>query len=148
MSEVDFATAFGQLILLLTTLAGLWFTNYRESRNRKWDLEDRKRAREELEAKVEQVKVATISRQEVVLAKIAENTEISRTAFTEANNVNAKFMALANAINASYDRKAQNIRERAEDFKHILENTHATLEHTQATVESTHEKVESIERKL
>jgi predicted phage tail protein len=40
-------TMIGQIIIFLTTVAGFLFNIYRENRNRRWDLEDRARAREE-----------------------------------------------------------------------------------------------------
>jgi hypothetical protein len=40
-------TLVGQIIIFLTTVAGFLFNVYRENRNRRWDLEDRARAREE-----------------------------------------------------------------------------------------------------
>lgn len=40
-------TMVGQIIIFLTTVAGFLFNIYRENRNRRWDLEDRARAREE-----------------------------------------------------------------------------------------------------
>jgi hypothetical protein len=40
-------TMIGQIIIFLTTVAGFLFNVYRENRNRRWDLEDRARAREE-----------------------------------------------------------------------------------------------------
>ena len=49
-SDHDYAipgTMIGQVIIFLTTVAGFVFTIYRENRNRRWDLEDRARAREE-----------------------------------------------------------------------------------------------------
>lgn len=117
----------------------------REKRNREWDLADREAARQKL------VKVAEVAHKDVI-QKIEENTEISRGAFNEANNVNQKILMLSNQINQSFDRRAEAMRRRAEDIKDdlkdILTTTATKVEETQTTVEDTHAKVESIEKKL
>lgn len=149
--EAESTTLVGQFLLFLTTVIGFGIQMYRESRNRKWDLEDRKNARREMESKVESVKQETVAAHEVVVRKIEENTELSRTAFSEANNVNKKFLALANAINATYDRKAAGIRERESDFAHAVATVEATKEsvdEAKAVAEDTNLTVHAIEKKL
>jgi hypothetical protein len=128
----------GQLILFLTTIAGFAIQLFREWRNRKWDLEDRERARKELAEKVESAQTLAISKQKEMLDKIEENTNISREAFTEANGVNQKLLLLQNQLNEPYDRKAAGIRQRQTD---MIEKTHDTVEETK-------DIVEKIERKL
>src|SRR5688572_11512617 len=66
-------TVLGQLVLLLTTIAGFVYTVYRENRNRRWDLEDRKRAREELTAHVEEQKHVVETRTEALSQQLQEN---------------------------------------------------------------------------
>jgi len=90
--------------ILITTIAGIvttilttFVSIYRENRNRKWDLEDRRTARDEqrnliVENTAEQTKVLS--------TMIDENTELSKKAFTEANNFNNKLIALANQFDA------------------------------------------------
>lgn len=140
------APILGQILIFLTTVIGFGIQMYRESRNRKWDLADRAAAREQMKAEMQTVKEETVVAHEIVVKKIEENTEISRTAFSEANNVNAKLLTLAEAINTTYDRKAAGIRERETDLvgalgnpetvtdvlKEIQQNTAATAENTDA----------------
>lgn len=95
------STITGQIIILITTILGFIYTVYRENRNRRWDLEDRERARKELADKLEiqHAKVAdkVNADQKVIIDKIQENTEISVSAFKEANDTNKKIEQLAGA---------------------------------------------------
>ena len=131
-------TAVGQFLLFLTTVLGFGIQLYREKRNREWDLADRELARKQLAAKVE---IA----HESVMKKIEENTEISREAFTEANNVNAKLLKLAQQIDGSFDRRADDMRRRSSD---LLKETAKKVEETKTVVDETFAKVEHIEKKL
>lgn len=82
------ALIIGQIVILITTLAGFWRQLYRENRNRKWDVEDRNLTRIELQtAAQDRKKIA-----EAVTSQIKENTEISTKAFEEANHVNQKLV--------------------------------------------------------
>jgi hypothetical protein len=74
--------AIGHLVLLVTTLAGIAIQVYRENRARRWALEDRRLAAAQ-RAHLEQ--------------KLDENTEISREAFREANDVNRKIAEIGEA---------------------------------------------------
>jgi hypothetical protein len=114
-------TTLGQVALALITLAGFGLQMWKESRNRKWDLEDRERARKELEMKVTEAQQTAVVANEAVIQKIDENTEISRNAFKEANNTNQKLLELAHAIDQTYERRAVNLRRRADDPPQIDE---------------------------
>lgn len=139
------ATILGQLLLFLTTIGGFAIQIYREKRNRQWDLEDRMMARQELAEKV-----ATTHQK--VIEKIEENTELSRVAFSEANDVNGKLLEISSQFRSASDRRGAEMRRVAEDnIKGILRTTAATaakVEKTKAVVDDTHAKVESIEKKL
>jgi hypothetical protein len=105
----------GQFVLFLTTIGGifttlmsLWVTTYKdkqkekndallreetrkvEERNRQWDLEDREFKARELEKKVVGTAETLASKvgksHDVLLHEIKENTEISKSAFHEAND--------------------------------------------------------------
>lgn len=93
---------------------------YRESRNRRWDIEDRELARREiadklttaehaLAAKLVQAErdlaVQTAAAQRVLVEKIEENTEMSRVAFAASNNFDAK----ADKLEQAYDRVAASV---------------------------------------
>jgi hypothetical protein len=125
-------TTLGQVALALITLAGFGLQMWKESmnrkadadkeaRNRQWDLEDRERARKELEMKVTEAQQTAVVANEAVIQKIDENTEISRNAFKEANNTNQKLLELAHAIDQTYERRAVNLRRRADDPPQIDE---------------------------
>jgi DNA-binding transcriptional regulator YiaG len=127
-----------QLMLFLTFVVTKLFDVYndrqkqnRELRQREWDKEDRERARQELAEKV-------ATTHEKVIKKIEENTNISREAFTEANNVNVKLLRMSDQITSasSHERRV------AED------SIKGLLQDTAAVVDDTHTKVENIERKL
>jgi gas vesicle protein len=113
-------TVIGQIVVVVTTILGFAYTIYRENRNRRWDLEDRKRAREELqtlttstatklettvEHRATELATAlssratelaqTVDRQRHQLSEqLTENTQISKQAFHEANDVNQKIAEL------------------------------------------------------
>jgi hypothetical protein len=91
----------GQIVLFLTTVAGFAYTIYRENRNRRWDLEDRERARAALAETVTDSQKAlakTVQGQQMkLIEKIDENTELTVTAidsaektYREANDLNQK----------------------------------------------------------
>lgn len=59
----------------------------REERNRRWDIEDRAQHAEDVKAMV------TIKAKALAVA-IDENTEVSKAAFSEANEINKKILAI------------------------------------------------------
>jgi hypothetical protein len=97
-------TIVGQLVILVTTIAGFLYNIYRENRNRRWDIEDRERVRRDISEKVDQSKrelaSATLATHHTLIEKIDENTEVSKQAFHEANDVNQKIANLAKAIDS------------------------------------------------
>lgn len=76
MTDAQFVILVTSVTTLVSTILGFGYNLYRDNRNRKWDLENRRLARDE------------------VMRKIDQNTEISVQAFKEANDVNAKIAAL------------------------------------------------------
>jgi uncharacterized protein involved in exopolysaccharide biosynthesis len=112
-------TASNQFAILVTTIAGFasllathLFQFYREGRNRRWDLQDRMSARQEmrnhaetqrvetLKTAIELARVSNINR-EHLLGAIKENTELTseagakaEAAYTSANNFNEKLESL------------------------------------------------------
>lgn len=101
-SPETLTTVLGQALILITTISGFAYTLYRESRQRRWDLEDRARARKDLAATLVGHEKAQIERaaavKDVILDKIDENTQISREAFKEANDVNRKIEQIGRQI--------------------------------------------------
>jgi seryl-tRNA synthetase len=87
-------TIVGQVVILLTTLAGFAIQLYREHRNRKWDLEDRREAREqqrrETEMAAQKLAAKTEQTASKIIEKVQEGTEMSKKALAEANDVNKK----------------------------------------------------------
>jgi len=99
----------GQCVIFLTTIVGLIASWFRENRNRRWDLEDRQvlaakvqtqvdLTRDALHNKTEEVRVQHAAQAHELGRKIDENTEISRNAFTEANDVNRKLLSVEQEI--------------------------------------------------
>lgn len=83
------------LITLVTVILGVIVQIYRENRNRRWDMEDRK----VLAAKVEDAKALVSETSDELKTMIHENTKISTDAFHEANTVNLKLEKLGIAHN-------------------------------------------------
>lgn len=108
---------------LVVTLVGIWNTNHKEERARRWALEDidrlareTRQAKEDLEKKaehaasetkahitlgtqdlrelIEEVKKAGAEREKKISGLIHDNTKISEQAFNEANSVNQKLERL------------------------------------------------------
>jgi hypothetical protein len=115
MADTNTATDVGQIVLLLTTVAGFAAQFIREGRDRRWREEDRKRQEQERKRETEdrirvsadlqrQVQIDTdravqgdaelLKRHTQTQQNLAENTEISRQAFREANSVNQKIADL------------------------------------------------------
>jgi len=149
------STTIGQLLLFCTTVLGFGIQIYREKRNRQWDLEDRERARVVLAKTAEIVAVETDMKQQKVIQKIEENTELSRGAFKEANDVNQKLLTMQSMINAAFDRRAESSRRRhvdpdlvAIETKELALETKELAIETKEVVVATHDKVENIEKKF
>lgn len=108
MTDAQFAILVTTTAGLVTTLGTFGYNIYRDNRNRRWDLENRRLAREE------------------VISRIDENTQISVQAFKEANDVNAKIATLTKQF---YDVA---LAENGEPTKNVLErvdeNTKQTIE--------------------
>lgn len=96
-------TSPAQVAILLTTIATLVYQFVREGRRHKWEEEAKVRhAEATAKAEAERLDIAQrVKDAETNLnAKLDENTEISRKAFTEANHVNEKLAAQ----NAAFDK--------------------------------------------
>ena len=105
----------GIVTLILTNMFTLW----RDSRNRKWDKEDRELARKEaaLRAQMQRTEMIytaaelaklTKKNRDIMIAEIERNTELTQetnvkaeAAFREANNFNQKIENLKRAVLAS-----------------------------------------------
>lgn len=99
----------GQVVLLLTTLAGFYVQSKREERKRQWDVQDRENERlerrEDARSIADRVKDSALKLREkvetqhqAVIDEIQTNTKVSTDAFTEANNLNAKLLDMARQI--------------------------------------------------
>jgi type II secretory pathway pseudopilin PulG len=115
-SGVADATTWGQFFLFLTTVAGFWFQYIREGRRQRWEAEERIRQAAEVQRQVrldaervkETLKQETASIQErhtETQQQLEENTEISRRAFYEANNINRKLVAMGHRFDALLSRQ-------------------------------------------
>ncbi len=99
-------------ILVGTTVLGLssvllqgWLKNRADVRNHEWDVADRiataqlqARRQNAVAESVAQVKDTVVEHSHELKTLIDENTDISRTAFKEANSVNAKIASLGQTL--------------------------------------------------
>lgn len=123
----------GQIILLLTTVAGFFVTAWRENRNRKWDLEDRRLAREEIANKViaqqEVIQSTTDKQTEIIVEKLDRSHESAKAAFAAAGNVHARLESLSGMFDSM-----------------PLSSPKDNMGHIERTVVDTNERVRSMER--
>lgn len=163
MEETTTFTNPGQVAILVTaftslivTLATLFYNYKREGRRQGWEVERReweagaakrhadvsaaaKAEREEIAKRVEEAELA-------LNAKIDENTEISRLAFTEANHINEKIKAQGVAFDTML-REALAIRE--ETAVGMAEAAAVvTADKLQDAVDDTREKVSDIHERV
>lgn len=82
----------GQILTFLLAAAGFGVALWREARNRRWDLEDRALARQELNLKLAAYHVETTD-------KIDANTKVSENAFHEANDAKKLIASIEEARN-------------------------------------------------
>lgn len=127
-------TIMGQVLILLTTLLGFAYTIYRESRNRRWDLEDRERARHDFTRRVESVKAeqrthGTINTRAIV-AKIDENTAVNAEAIAAANQHNQKIADLTKLF-----LEGQDPPDVLETMHHAADTLHRVDDNTKETVQ-------------
>lgn len=150
MTDADVATALGQLVLLLTTIAGFAYQYIREGRIRRWQEEDRRRRDEQrvLDAE-DRIRVAADLQRQVEIdaervleehraarRELAENTMISREAFTQANDVNQKIAAMGERFDQLLI--DQESRMRQQQFTDAV-NEAPRIRHIEETVEETAE---------
>ncbi len=141
---------------LITTLATLFYNYQREGRRQRWEQERReweveaaeRHARSTAKAEAERQEIAEkVEKAEVVLnAKIDENTEISRQAFTEANHINEKIKAQGEAFDTML-REALVIRETTAVALAEAASVVAS-DKLQSAVDDTQEKVTDIHQRV
>lgn len=87
------------VVTSLSTLIMQLMSMYKEYRQRRWDIEDRERARAELAAKVvqsqEEVAKRTDEQTKAIVDKIDENTAMNDKALREAAELKERYSALA-----------------------------------------------------
>ncbi len=104
--------AVGSVLAFLGTIAGMILATYKENRTRRWQVEDReelarttrhglknteqsvKSQFDETKDKLDQIIRDAEKRLELLRGDIKENTEVSKEAFKEANDVNGKLHAM------------------------------------------------------
>ena len=102
MSDV----AIVQGVMFLTVLAGFVGQWLREARQRRWDVEDRRRLAESVLAAAMKAERSVLAKTTELHEAIEKNTKISTKAFHEANSVNLKIESLGLEHNA-LERKKQ-----------------------------------------
>ncbi|MBA2720996.1 MAG: hypothetical protein H0U52_17405 [Chloroflexi bacterium] len=141
---------------LVTTLATLVYNFVREGRRHRWEVEaDERHRKTAMVAEADRAEIATrVEEAERALnAKLDENTEISKQAFTEANHINEKIRLQGEA----FDRMLQtalNARGGALTEKGVAElkiaitADDAKRDKLQDTADDTQQKVTDIHQKL
>jgi hypothetical protein len=96
--SVAVAAVIGQVLTFLTVIAGFIFQYLRETRQHKWEQDQRidiaHKALATQEATAKDLATKTAEAEARLAAQIENNTEVSRSAFREANDVNNKIHAL------------------------------------------------------
>lgn len=147
----DAPTAGNQWAILVTTVTGFFtliatqmFALWRESRNRKWDLEDRAAARKEMrhhadtqrletvQTALDLAKVSAYNKQQLE-GHIVRNTEIT--------------IAAAEKADAAY-KAANNFNEKLEELRRQLTSKAHQVDNIEETTSDTQQKVTEIKEKL
>lgn len=96
--SMELATVIGQVITFLTVAIGFIVQYLRETRQHEWDREERMATAESLRSNTSEraadLAVRAAATEARLAAYIADNTEVSKVAFKEANDVNNKLHAL------------------------------------------------------
>jgi hypothetical protein len=150
-APVDPPTGSNQSTILITTMAGLatlFFTQafalWRESRNRKWDLEDRMAARREMRAHAETQRLETIQTA-IDLAKVSN---INRQQLTEHLTRNTEITQAAKDQAAAAYQAADNFNEKLETLRKQLAGAGGTLGTIEEASTDTNAKVTELRDKL
>lgn len=122
----------GQMILLLTTIAGFMGTAWRESRNRKWAIEDRRQAADE--------------QTNVIVAKAqAEATALLIATDAKAKVLHLETMAVAEKIRLETLRAAAALRE---DQRIVAENLTAKIQEVHKVAENAFNEANHVNLKI
>lgn len=106
----------GSILAFLGTVANMFFTNYKEARNRRWAIEDAERQWEKTDKCIRHVgsnvqNTVVLKAEEAKEARdrlavqVDEGTKASHAAFKEANSVNEKIASLGGTIAAAQPQK-------------------------------------------
>ena len=171
------------IIGFLTTITTLLLNTWKEARNRRWDLEDRRLARQdhdkkldnqtdelrriaqleseltraraaqveaELKAEAARTAKALQTTQHVIVDKINENTEVSKSAFKEANDLNRKLEFMHAAIDGVRPKGSRRSTDpepgQITAIQHTVEQTYDDIQHeAKPVIEETLDKVRRIE---
>ena len=115
MSDIQvaqLATIVTSITTLLTLVGTSVWQSYTQARNRRWDQEDRERARA-------QQQLEAAARSSVTVAKIDENTQISREAFHGANGAKELIQQQAAHWQAKFDQLSTLMAETRLRVQHI-----------------------------
>lgn len=148
---IDPPTGSNQSTILITTVAGFAtliatqiFALWRESRNRKWDLEDRAAARRETRTHAETQRLETIQTA-IDLAKVSN---INRHQLMQELKRNTDITVEAKEVAAAAHVAANNFNEKIEAMRKQLQGAGGTLGHIEEASTDTNEKVTELKEKL
>lgn len=159
---MDMANTTTQLAILVTAVAGLItslatmvYQFVREGRRHAWEVEAAERhAKAQAAAKAErdEISARVVEAERALNAKIDENTDISRQAFTEANHLNTKIAAQGDAFDkmlqamfrADIDKEARVAAAAALAAEKVAAVTAATAADVAATVAASHDQLDEV----
>lgn len=132
----------GQWVLLVMTLGGFIGTWLRDARKRRWDLEDRRMAREQsntalvaVAQKAEKAENAATKAREEISVKLEENTQITKAAAHAANSVDQKFATLDRMIDeVRTTQQLGQVAATAQEAKKAAEEAKTAAQDTQSIV--------------
>jgi hypothetical protein len=150
-APLDPPTGSNQSTILITTIAGFatliatqTFALWRESRNRKWDLEDRMAARREMRAHAETQRLETIQTA-IDLAKVSN---INRQQLTDHISRNTEITQAAKDQAAAAYQVANNFNEKLENLRKQLAGAGGQLGTIEEASTDTNTKVTELRDKL
>lgn len=89
---MDTSVLIVQAFLFLTMLVATGVQQWSRIRDRKWDLQDRAEARQELQERLQAEAVSRAASMARLETELTQNTKLSEQAFREANSVNEKIV--------------------------------------------------------
>ena len=134
-------TLIAQAVIFLTTVAGFLYNIYRENRNRRWDLEDRARAREEqlrttavaaasVKSSLDVHNIVQEAKQEelkqVIVEKLDKNTAITQEAAQKAALADRRLAEIRALFEGEASARLERVEENTQETVELLRDDKST----------------------